>query len=116
MRLVWRMQVAIICAGPVGRLLAVEWHQRQPRATVLELGSFFDPDLTERSFFARRGMRPGARYYADVQCGRRVNRSLYRPRTRHGACQSGPADVRAQLDERAIWARLSAAREQLSGV
>ena len=110
------MQVAIICAGPVGRLLAVEWHQRQPRATVLELGSFFDPDLTERSFFARRGMRPGARYYADVQCGRRVNRSLYRPRTRHGACQSGPADVRAQLDERAIWARLSAAREQLSGV
>ena len=37
--------VVIACAGPVGRVLASEWFVRQPLSTVLELGSFFDPDF-----------------------------------------------------------------------
>ena len=39
--------VVLICAGPLGRLLAVKWHRAQPLATYLELGSFFDPDLQQ---------------------------------------------------------------------
>ena len=37
--------VAVLCAGPVGRLLAPHWFRHAPNVTVLELGSFFDPEL-----------------------------------------------------------------------
>ena len=39
--------IAILCAGPVGRLLAPEWFRNAPKTTVLELGSFFDPELDQ---------------------------------------------------------------------
>ena len=29
--------VVLVCAGPLGRILAAEWFAHQPRATVLEL-------------------------------------------------------------------------------
>ena len=37
--------IVIICAGPLGRILATEWFLRRPETTYLELGSFFDVDL-----------------------------------------------------------------------
>ena len=102
--------VVIFCAGPLGRLLAIAWHARQPAATYLELGSFFDPDLAppERAFFRRRGRNRGARYYPQVQCGVRVNESLYVARTHHPGCQT-VRDVRAAIDEAAIWRALKRA-------
>lgn len=42
--------VVLLAAGPLGRVLGVAWHKQQPRATYLELGSFFDPDLTSSTF------------------------------------------------------------------
>ena len=47
--------IVIICAGPLGRILAVEWFLKANRTTYLELGSFFDMDLYGKSF--------GASYY-----------------------------------------------------
>jgi hypothetical protein len=47
--------LVIICAGPLGRILAVEWFLQRPLTTYLELGSFFDYDLQGKSF--------GANYY-----------------------------------------------------
>ena len=47
--------IVIICAGPLGRILAVEWFLAANRTTYLELGSFFDMDLYGKSF--------GASYY-----------------------------------------------------
>lgn len=49
--------VVLFCAGPLGRILAVQWYKHQPRATMLELGSFFDIELHGRSL--------GATYYTD---------------------------------------------------
>ena len=96
--------VIIITAGPVGRLLAVHWHTKQPRATYLELGSFFDPDLADEPFFGkRRGALDGARYYPRVQCGRALDPSVYQPKVRFAACQAGPRDVRAnKIDEKKL--------------
>lgn len=37
--------VVLLCAGPLGSILAAEWFALQPKATYLELGSFFDPEL-----------------------------------------------------------------------
>jgi len=37
--------VVLLMAGPVGRLLAPEYFKHAPTTTVLELGSFFDPEL-----------------------------------------------------------------------
>ena len=37
--------VALLLAGPLGRVLGVEWFTRRPEITMLELGSFFDPEL-----------------------------------------------------------------------
>jgi len=97
--------IVVLCAGPLGRLLALHWHAHQPRATYLELGSFFDPDLTppQASFFGRRSP---PRYYPQVQCGVRVEPTLYQPRVRHRACQAGPGDVKAKLDERGLMVLL----------
>ena len=50
----------------------------------------------------------GARYYSQVQCGARVDPSLYQARGRHAACQADARDVRARIDEEAIWAQLRA--------
>lgn len=47
--------IVIICAGPLGRILAVEWFVLANRTTYIELGSFFDMDLYGTSF--------GANYY-----------------------------------------------------
>ena len=47
--------IVIICAGPLGRILAVEWFLQHNETTYLELGSFFDYDLQGKSF--------GANYY-----------------------------------------------------
>ena len=47
--------IVIICAGPLGRILAVEWFLQRSLTTYLELGSFFDYDLQGKSF--------GADYY-----------------------------------------------------
>lgn len=49
--------VVVFCAGPLGRILSVEWFKHQPRATMLEVGSFFDMELHGKSF--------GANYYTD---------------------------------------------------
>lgn len=57
--------LVILCAGPLGRILAVEWFLQRPETTYLELGSFFDMDLLGRSL--------GADYYARSQgsmCGK----------------------------------------------
>ena len=95
--------VVIVAAGPVGRLLAIEWHTKQPRVTYLELGSFFDPDLTDTTFFGRgHGALEGARYYPQTQCGRLVDQTVYRPKMAFSACQR-PGDVRATIDVSAIW-------------
>jgi hypothetical protein len=47
--------IVMICAGPLGRILAVEWYVLANTTTILELGSFFDMDLYGKSF--------GASYY-----------------------------------------------------
>ncbi len=47
--------IVIVCAGPLGRILATEWFLQRPQTTYLELGSFFDMDLFGKSF--------GADYY-----------------------------------------------------
>jgi hypothetical protein len=47
--------IVIICAGPLGRIFAVEWFLLANSTTFLELGSFFDLDLYGKSF--------GASYY-----------------------------------------------------
>ena len=47
--------IVILCAGPLGRILATEWFLMRPETTYLELGSFFDMDLYGKSF--------GANYY-----------------------------------------------------
>ena len=102
--------VVLLCAGPLGRLLAVEWHAKQPGATYLELGSFFDPDLAASTFFSGRGVVQGPRYYLQSQCGERVDAARYQPRKRHGGCQAA-SDVRARLDESAIFERLNTSSE-----
>lgn len=48
--------IVTICAGPLGRILAVEWFLQHPNTTFLELGSYFDLVLFGKSF--------GARYYS----------------------------------------------------
>jgi len=48
--------LVILCAGSLGRMLAVQWFLQRPQTTYLELGSFFDLDLFGRSF--------GANYYS----------------------------------------------------
>ena len=104
--------VIIVCAGPVGRLLAVEWHRHKPDVTILEMGSFFDPDLTRRSFFDRKGVMKGPRYYSSVQCGERVPAALYQPRARFASCQKKD-DVRAVIDEKKIWSQLKWRKKKL---
>jgi len=47
--------IVIICAGPLGRILGVEWFLQRPETTYLELGSYFDLELHGKSF--------GASYY-----------------------------------------------------
>jgi len=47
--------IVIICAGPLGRILAVEWFTLSNSTTFLEMGSFFDIDLYDKSL--------GATYY-----------------------------------------------------
>eukprot|EP00579_Thalassiosira_antarctica_P029361 CAMPEP_0202029826 /NCGR_PEP_ID=MMETSP0905-20130828/64180_1 /ASSEMBLY_ACC=CAM_ASM_000554 /TAXON_ID=420261 /ORGANISM="Thalassiosira antarctica, Strain CCMP982" /LENGTH=536 /DNA_ID=CAMNT_0048593603 /DNA_START=3 /DNA_END=1610 /DNA_ORIENTATION=+ len=47
--------LVILCAGPLGRILAVEWFLQRPNTTYLELGSFFDLDFFGKSL--------GADYY-----------------------------------------------------
>lgn len=47
--------LVILCAGPLGRVLAVKWFISKPETTYLELGSFFDLDLFDKSI--------GASYY-----------------------------------------------------
>jgi len=48
--------IVIICAGPLGRILGVEWFLQRPETTYLELGSFFDLELLGKSL--------GASYYS----------------------------------------------------
>jgi len=47
--------IVILCAGPLGRILAVEWFLQRPETTYLEMGSYFDQELLGKSL--------GARYY-----------------------------------------------------
>jgi len=37
--------VVLVCAGPTGRLLTAHWFDRNPSATYIELGSYFDEHL-----------------------------------------------------------------------
>eukprot|EP00310_Coccolithus_braarudii_P018113 CAMPEP_0183336486 /NCGR_PEP_ID=MMETSP0164_2-20130417/4446_1 /TAXON_ID=221442 /ORGANISM="Coccolithus pelagicus ssp braarudi, Strain PLY182g" /LENGTH=739 /DNA_ID=CAMNT_0025506011 /DNA_START=297 /DNA_END=2516 /DNA_ORIENTATION=+ len=53
--------LVIVCAGPLGRILAVEWFLRKPQLTILELGSFFDPELQPD------GQTLGASFYSEWQ-------------------------------------------------
>jgi hypothetical protein len=48
--------IVIICAGPLGRILGVEWFLQRPETTYLELGSYFDLELLGKSL--------GASYYS----------------------------------------------------
>lgn len=52
--------IVIICAGPLGRILATEWFLQHPNTTYLELGSFFDMDLFGKSFGADYYTRDGS--------------------------------------------------------
>ena len=95
--------VVILCAGPLGRVLAVHWFQKQPLATYLELGSFFDPELQPD------GKTLGARYYGAVQCGVSLNTSSYRPRQSFRACNFR-GDIGKPVDEQAVWSAFDAGR------
>lgn len=44
--------IVIICAGTLGRILAVEWFLQNPNTTFLELGSYFDHKLFGKIFGA----------------------------------------------------------------
>ena len=52
--------IVIICAGPLGRILATEWFLQHPNTTYHELGSFFDMDLFGKSFGADYYTRDGS--------------------------------------------------------
>ena len=91
--------VVLLCAGPLGRILAVRWFARQPRATVLELGSFFDPELQPG------GATLGPRYYTQTQCGVTLDRAAYTPHKWYPGCERR-GDTRAAINESGIWARL----------
>eukprot|EP00581_Thalassiosira_minuscula_P002430 CAMPEP_0183734758 /NCGR_PEP_ID=MMETSP0737-20130205/44747_1 /TAXON_ID=385413 /ORGANISM="Thalassiosira miniscula, Strain CCMP1093" /LENGTH=332 /DNA_ID=CAMNT_0025968339 /DNA_START=46 /DNA_END=1041 /DNA_ORIENTATION=+ len=41
--------IVILCAGILGRILAVEWFEKRPKTTYLDLGSFFDVELMGES-------------------------------------------------------------------
>lgn len=45
-----RGDVVMIMAGPLGRILASEWTRLRPDVTFLELGSFWDEELWQRSY------------------------------------------------------------------
>ena len=93
--------VVLLCAGPLGRLLAVRWFARQPRATYLELGSFFDPELQPN------GATLGPRYYSQTQCGVKLDRSVYSPHGWYRGCEAR-GDTHATIDEGAVWAQAGA--------
>eukprot|EP00965_Chrysotila_dentata_P000922 29555-Pleurochrysis_carterae.AAC.1 len=94
--------VAIISAGPLGRILAVEWFLHRPTATVLELGSFFDPDMFDVSPFLKVG---GPRYYLPTQCGKYLPRSQYNPKRSFRSCQWA-GDKGDDFDEARVWEAL----------
>ena len=77
--------VVLMCAGPLGRVLAVEWFARRPKTTILELGSFFDPELQPD------GRTLGATYYDE-------NSSF-----RQASC-ARPGDVKAEVSEAKLMA------------
>ena len=93
--------VVLLCAGPLGRLLAVRWFARQPHATYLELGSFFDPELQPN------GATLGPRYYPQTQCGVELDRSVYSPHGWYRGCEAR-GDTHATIDEGAVWAQAGA--------
>ena len=46
----------VIClCGPLGRVLCYEWFKSNPTLTCLELGSFFDPLLKNRTYLYHTG-------------------------------------------------------------
>ena len=103
----WRQvadgDVVLLCAGPLGRLLAVRWFAAQPRATYLELGSFWDPELQPG------GATLGPRYYSQTQCGVTLDRAAYTPHSWYRGCEA-KGDTHADIDEGAIWAKLAPRR------
>ena len=42
--------VIITLCGPLGRVLCYEWYKKNPNCTYLDLGSFFDPILKNKSY------------------------------------------------------------------
>ena len=47
--------VVICCCGPLGRILCHEWFKKNQSLTCLELGSFFDPLLNNKTYLYQTG-------------------------------------------------------------
>ena len=47
--------VILTCCGPLGRVLCKEWFEKNKSLTCLELGSYFDPLLNNRSYMYHTG-------------------------------------------------------------
>lgn len=47
--------VILTCCGPLGRILCKEWFEKNKSLTCLELGSYFDPLLNNRSYMYHTG-------------------------------------------------------------
>lgn len=50
--------VVLCLCGPLGRILCYEWYKYNPTLTCLELGSFFDPILNNKSYLYHEGTLP----------------------------------------------------------
>jgi mannosyltransferase OCH1-like enzyme len=50
--------VVILACGPLGRVLAYEWFLKRGDITCLELGSFYDPLTTKKSYLYHEGVLP----------------------------------------------------------
>jgi mannosyltransferase OCH1-like enzyme len=50
--------VVVLACGPLGRVLVYEWFSKRPDITFLELGSFFDPLTTGKSYLYQEGILP----------------------------------------------------------
>jgi hypothetical protein len=48
--------VVILACGPLGRVLAYEWFSKRKDITCLELGSFYDPLMTKKSYLYHEGI------------------------------------------------------------
>lgn len=50
--------VVILACGPLGRVLVYEWFTERPDITFIELGSFYDPITTNKSYLYHEGILP----------------------------------------------------------